>query len=146
MSVSPELLEYALKLLPHGPEFRFVDRMLSLTCGKEGVGEYRVREENCPANDQFPAMLLVECGAQVAGIVVQEDLFNPNWPRMKLTALRKVEISGTPRAGDVLRIEAVITGRLGVLVQAAVSGTLNDEKILAAELTLSGTDAVAQKS
>ena len=144
MSVSPDLLEYALKLLPHGPEFRFVDRMLSLACGKEGVGEYRVKEDNCPKDGRFPAMLLVECGAQVAGIVVQEDLFNPNWPRMKLTALRKVEISGTPRAGDVLRIEAVITGRLGVLVQASIVGSMNGSKVLAAELTLSGTDATGK--
>ena len=81
-------------------------------------------------------MLLVEAGAQVAGIVVQEDLFNPNWPRMKLTALRSVKITGSPRPGDALRIEAVITGRLGVLVQADVSASLAGQKVLEAELTL----------
>lgn len=143
MSVSPELLEYALKLLPHGPEFRFVDRMLSLTCGKEGVGERCVREDECLENGHLPAMLLVETGAQVAGIVVQEDLFNPNWPRMKLTALRSVKISGAARPGDTVRVEAVITGRLGVLVQADVTGYIADQKVLAAELTLSGTGKAA---
>ena len=36
-------LKEALKSLPHGPEFRFVDRLLSLDPGKEGVGEYLLR-------------------------------------------------------------------------------------------------------
>jgi 3-hydroxyacyl-[acyl-carrier-protein] dehydratase len=43
MSATPEILQLAMRSLPHGPEFRFVDRLLSLTPGKEGVGEYRVR-------------------------------------------------------------------------------------------------------
>jgi 3-hydroxyacyl-[acyl-carrier-protein] dehydratase len=145
MSVSPDLLEFALKLLPHGPEFRFVGRMLSLTEGIEGVGEYVVRDGECLENGHFPAMLLVEAGAQVAGIVVQEDLFNPNWPRMKLTALRSVKIMGTARPGDALRIQAVITGRLGVLVQAEVSASIGDKTVLTAELTLSGTPGTEKK-
>ena len=38
MTATPDLLQLALTSLPHGPEFRFVDRLLSLTPGKEGVG------------------------------------------------------------------------------------------------------------
>ena len=40
MSATPDILLLVMRLLPHGPEFCFVDRMLSLTPGKEGVGEY----------------------------------------------------------------------------------------------------------
>ena len=43
MNAMPRSLQEALKLLPHGPEFRFLDRLLSLVPGKEVVGEYRVR-------------------------------------------------------------------------------------------------------
>jgi len=144
MSVSPEILELAMKSLPHGPEFRFVDRMVSLTPGKEGVGEYRVRGDefylrgHLPGEPILPGVLLVEAGAQVAGMVAQEDPANPTWPRMKLTALRAVKILGSARPGDVLRIEATITGRLGSLIQAEIVAFIADTKVLAAELSLAG--------
>src|ERR1039458_8081841 len=127
MSATPEILLLAMKSLPHGPEFRFVDRMLSLTPGKEGVGEYRVRGDeyylrgHLPGEPILPGVLLVEAGAQVAGMVAQEDPANPKWPRLKLTALRAVKIFGSARPGDTLRIEAAITGCLGPLIQARAS-------------------------
>jgi 3-hydroxyacyl-[acyl-carrier-protein] dehydratase len=145
MSAKPELLLLALKSLPHGPEFRFVDRMLSLTPGRQGVGEYRVRGDeyylrgHLPGEPILPGVLLVEAGAQVAGMVAQEDPANPSLPRLKLTALRAVKILGSARPGETLRIEAVITGRLGSMVQAEVCAFIADTKVLSAEITLSGT-------
>lgn len=144
MSAPPDLLQRALKSLPHGPEFRFVDRMLSLTPGKEGVGEYRVRGDeyylrgHLPGEPILPGVLLVEAGAQVAGMVAQEDPVNPCSPRLKLTALRAVKILGSARPGETLRIEAVITGRLGSMIQAEVSAFIANARVLSAELTLSG--------
>jgi 3-hydroxyacyl-[acyl-carrier-protein] dehydratase len=145
----PDLLQLAMKSLPHGPEFRFVDRLLSLTPGKEGVGEYRVRGDeyylrgHLPGEPILPGVLLVEAGAQVAGMVAQEDPANPSLPRLKLTALRAVKILGTARPGETLRIEATITGRLGPLVQAEVTAFIAKTRVLSAELTLSGEPAVA---
>jgi hypothetical protein len=71
-------------------------------------------------------------------MVAQEDPANPTWPRLKLTALRAVKIFGSARPGETLRIEAVITGRLGSLIQAEVSAFIADTKVLSAELTLTG--------
>src|ERR1039457_462310 len=145
MTATPEILQLAMRSLPHGPEFCFVDRMLSLTPGKEGVGEYRVRGDeyylrgHLPGEPIFPGVLLVEAGAQVAGIVAQEDPLHPSLPRLKLTALRAVKILGSARPGETLRIEAVITGRLGSLIQAEISAFIADAKVLSAELALSGT-------
>lgn len=144
MSAPPDILELAMRSLPHGPEFRFVDRMVSLTPGKVGVGEYRVRGDeyylrgHLPGEPILPGVLLVEAGAQVAGMVAQEDPANPTWPRMKLSALRAVKILGSARPGDTLRIEVVITGRLDPLIQAAVSAYVEKIKVLSAELTLAG--------
>ena len=144
MSASQDILELAMRSLPHGREFRFVDRMINLTPGKEGVGEYRVRGDeyylrgHLPGEPILPGVLLVEAGAQVAGMVAQEDPANPTWPRMKLSALRAVKILGSAKPGDTLRIEAAITGRLGALIQASVSAFIGDAKVLAAELTLAG--------
>ncbi|HTI97819.1 MAG TPA: 3-hydroxyacyl-ACP dehydratase FabZ family protein [Dongiaceae bacterium] len=146
MSASPELLALALKSLPHGPEFRFVDRLLSLTPGLEGVGEYHVRGDeyylrgHLPGEPILPGVLLVEAGAQVAGMVAQEDPANPSQPRLKLTALRGVKILSAVRPGDTLRIEALITGRLGALIQAQVTAEVAGVKVLAAELALSSSD------
>lgn len=139
-----DILQLAMKSLPHGPEFRFVDRMISLTPGKEGVGEYRVRGDeyylrgHLPGEPILPGVLLVEAAAQVAGMVAQEDPANPRWPRLKLTALRAVKILGSVRPGETLRIEAVISGCLGSLIQAQVSASVAGNKILTAELALSG--------
>ena len=147
MTATPEILQLAMRSLPHGPEFRFVDRLLSLTPGKEGVGEYRVRGDeyylrgHLPGEPILPGVLLVEAGAQVAGMVAQEDPANPSLPRLKLTALRGVKIFGSARPGETLIIEATITGRLGLMVQAEVSASISGVKVMTAELTLSGTAA-----
>lgn len=146
MSASPEILQLAMRSLPHGPEFRFVDRLISLTPGVEGVGEYRVRGDeyylrgHLPGEPILPGVLLVESAAQVVGMVSQEDPANPRWPRMKLTALRAVKIFDSARPGDTLRIEAVITGRLGPMIQAQVHAFIADAKVLSAEVALSGID------
>ena len=81
----------------------------------------------------------MEDGAQVAGVVAQEDPLHPSLPRLKLTALRGVKILGSARPGETLRIEAVITGRLGSMIQAAVSASIGETKVLSAELALSGS-------
>jgi len=149
MTAKPDLLQLAMKSLPHGPEFRFVDRLLSLEPGRSGVGEYRVRGDeyylrgHLPGEPILPGVLLVEAGAQVAGMVAQEDPANPSLPRLKLTALRAVKILGTARPGETLRIEASITGRLGSLVQAEVSAFVANARVMSAELTLSGTGAAS---
>ncbi len=155
MSASPDILQLAMRSLPHGPEFRFVDRMVSLTPGKAGVGEYRIRGDefylrgHLPGEPILPGVLLVEAAAQVAGMVAQEDPAHPTWPRMKLSALRAVKILGSAKPGDTLRIEAVITGRLDNLIQAAVTACISDTKVLSAELTLAGmpkTGGLAEKN
>jgi len=146
MSDTPALLAEALKLLPHGPEFRFVDRLLSLDPGKEGVGEYRLRGDepwlrgHLPGDPLLPGVLLVEAVAQLAGVVAQNDPVIPPISGLKLTALRKVKILGSARPGETVRLHARITGRLGALVQAQVAASVAGAKVLFAEVTLSGTN------
>src|SRR5258708_37194883 len=78
-SVSASECAEALRFLPHGPEFRFLDRVLSLDPGRSGTGEYRVRGDepfllgHFPGNPIFPGVLVVEAAAQLAGLVGQSD-------------------------------------------------------------------------
>ena len=136
--------EIALRQLPHGPEFRFLDRVLSLEPGTNGMGEYTVRGDESflrghfPGEPIFPGVLLVEAAAQLAGTVAQSDPVIGPLPGLKLTALRAVKILGTARPGQVIKLQATITGRLGKLVQAEAQASVEGETVLTAGLTLSG--------
>lgn len=146
MSATPDILALAMKSLPHGPEFRFVDRMVRLVPGKEGVGEYRIRGDeyylrgHLPGEPILPGVLLVEAAAQVAGMVAQEDPANPRWPRLKLAGLRAVKILGSVHPGQTLRIEVSITGQLDSIIQAQATAFVEDTKVLSADIALSGKE------
>ena len=137
-------LTQTLTRLPHGPEFRFVERLLNVEPGRNAAGEYTVRGDEAflrghfPGQPLFPGVLLVEAGAQLAGIVAQSDPQIPPMARLKLTALRAVKILGTARPGEVIRLEATVTGRMGNLVQAEVKALVQGQVVMQGALTLSG--------
>jgi 3-hydroxyacyl-[acyl-carrier-protein] dehydratase len=141
-------LTEALASLPHGPEFRFVDRLLDLVPGKSAAGEYTVRGDepflrgHFPGVPLFPGVLLVEATAQLAGTAAQSDPQLTPLMNLKLTALRSVKILGTARPGEVILLQAHILNRLGNLIQAEVSASVNDQQVLEAQLTLSGEPGV----
>jgi 3-hydroxyacyl-[acyl-carrier-protein] dehydratase len=141
---SDDNLQRALSLLPHGAEFRFIDRLVKLNPGESGAGEYKVRGDepflrgHFPGEPIFPGVLLAEAVAQLAGIVAQSDPKIPPLKNLKLTALRNVKILGTARVGEIISLEAKIAGRLGNLVQAQATAKVGGEIVLTAELTLSG--------
>jgi 3-hydroxyacyl-[acyl-carrier-protein] dehydratase len=134
----------ALNLLPHGAEFRFIDRLVDLVPGQRGEGEYRVHggepflRGHFPGAPIFPGVLLVEAAAQLAGVVAQSDPKIPPLAGLKLTALRNVKITGTARPGETIRLEARVTGRLDNLVQAQATASVSGRMVLQAELVLSG--------
>ena len=138
-------LQEALTALPHGPEFRFLDRLVSLDPGKSGVGEYKVRGDeyylrgHLPGEPIFPGVLLVEAGAQLAGVVAQNDPRIRPLRRLKLTALRAVKILGSAQPGDTVLLEAEVIGRLGGLVQAKASASVAGVTVMSGEFTLGGT-------
>jgi len=141
-------LTRALQLLPHGPEFRFLDRLLNLDPGRRGLAELRVDPDaaflrgHFPQQPLFPGVLLIEAGAQLAGVVAQSDPQIAPLSGLKLTAVRGVKILGTAQPGQMIRLEATVTGRLNNLVQVEVSATVEDHLVMQGALTLSGEAAV----
>lgn len=139
-----ETLKHALSSLPHGSEFRFVDRLTRLEPGQSGAGEYTVRGDELflrghfPSEPIFPGVLLTEAVAQLAGMVAQSDPKIAPLVGLKLTALRSVKIFGTARPGQTIQLEATVSGRLGNLIQAQGTARVEGETVLTAELTLSG--------
>lgn len=137
----------ALAQLPHGQEFRFVDRVLALDPGREGTGEYRVRGDepflrgHFPGHPLMPGVLLIEAAAQLAGTVAQSDPDVAPLAGLKLTAVRGAKILGSARPGETIQLRAEVTGRMGHLVQAQAQVLVEGRVILEASLTLSGESA-----
>jgi 3-hydroxyacyl-[acyl-carrier-protein] dehydratase len=137
-------LSLALAALPHGPAFRFIDRLTELDPGRSGRGEYRVRGDEAflnghfPGNPLMPGVLLVEAAAQLAGVVAQSDPSIPPLAALKLTALRQVKILGSARPGQVVEIQARIEGRMGGLIQASAEARVQGVLVIQAAVTLSG--------
>lgn len=134
----------ALDRLPHGPEFRFVDRLLELDPGKNGVGEFTLRGDEVwlpghfPGEPMIPGVLLIEAAAQLAGIVAQSDPDLGALPRLRLTAVNRAKIMGAIKPGETVELRASIEGRLQGLIQAKASAVVEGREILSCGLTLSG--------
>jgi 3-hydroxyacyl-[acyl-carrier-protein] dehydratase len=145
MAEPDDKLKLALDRLPHGPEFRFVHRVVELEPGVSGCAEYLVRGDeyflrgHFPNDPMMPGVLMVEAIAQLAGAVAQSDPSIPPFPTLRLTALRAVKIFGAATPGQKLTINAQIAGRLGNLIQARGKVAFDGNIIVEADLTLSGS-------
>ncbi len=138
------ILISALSALPHGDEFRFVDRLLELQPGISGVGEYLLRGNEVflrghfPGNPLMPGVLLVEALAQLAGVVAQSDPTVSPLLGLKLTAIRSVKILGSARPGESVQLRAEVIGRMGGLIQCRVVAEVLGRVVLQGEITLAG--------
>lgn len=144
MASPDDTFQPALAALPHGPEFRFLDRLLALEPGVSGEAEYRVRgnedflKGHFPGAPLMPGVILVEAAAQLAGVVAQSDPTRPPLADLKLTGIRSAKILGSARPGDTLRIGARILARLGPLIQASATVRLGATVVLQTEIILAG--------
>lgn len=137
----------ALESLPHGPSFRFVDELTSLTPGQEATAVYRVRgdeaflEGHFPGIPMMPGVILIEAIAQLGGVVSQSDPAHPAMADLRLTGVRAGKILGAAFPGDTLEIQATVEGRLGGLVQVGGDVRRGETVLCTARVTLSGTVA-----
>lgn len=137
-------LQDALRSLPHGPSFRFVDQLTALVPGRSAVGVYQIDpaaaylEGHFPGHPLMPAVLVVEAIAQVAGIAAQTDPVIPAMADLRLTAIRGIKIYGAAFPGEALIIETEIAGRMGNLVLATGKVRVGGRLIAEGQVTLSG--------
>jgi 3-hydroxyacyl-[acyl-carrier-protein] dehydratase len=82
--------------------------------------------------------LLVEAAAQLAGVVAQSDPAIPPLNDLKLTAIRGAKILGAAQPGELIQLEARITGRMGNLIQAQAAAHCAGRALLNADIILSG--------
>lgn len=138
-------LAAALASLPHGPEFRFVDRLTALDPGQSGAGEYRIKGDEAflaghfPGAPMMPGVVLVEAIAQLGGVVAQSDRAHAPLADLRLTAIRAAKILGAAVPGETLELRATVEGRLGGLVQIAGEVEGPGGLLASAKVTLSGS-------
>ncbi len=134
----------ALDALPHGPEFRFVDRLVSLDPGREAVAVFRLDPAtpflagHFPGNPMMPGVLLVEAIAQLGGVVAQSDPDHAALADLRLTGIRAAKILGAVAPGESLEIHAKIEARLGNLLQVDGSVRVRGETVATAKVALAG--------
>lgn len=104
-----------------------LDRIRSLQPGHSGEALVQV---SC--NSQFPQILLVECVAQLAGIVAAKEAGEGGF----MAAIRQAVFGRLPVAGDSLVVSAGITAAFGRLVQVQGGVVCGDEELLTVEMTL----------
>lgn len=143
--VNPSL-EIALATLPHGVEFRFVSRLLSLQPGVRAEGEYLPTADleyfrgHFPGDPMVPGVLLVEAVAQLGGIAAQTDPSLPPLGSLRLAGIRNAKITGTARPGQTVRMEATVLGRMGGLILIGGTASVDGVSILRCDVSLSGQD------
>ena len=144
ISAMDDALAHALQALPHGPEFRFIDRLTALDPGKSGAGIYTLRGDepflrgHFPGQPIMPGVLLVEAAAQLAGTVAQSDPAIPPLQGLKLTAIRAAKILGAAKPGETILLDVVVVGRMANLIQARATARVGETLILQADIVLSG--------
>jgi len=134
----------ALGLLPHGPEFRFVDEVVEMEPGRSGVGRYLVRGDEAflaghfPGDPMMPGVILIEAIAQLAGVVAQSDEEREPLADLRLSAVRAAKILGAARPGQVLELRAELEGRMGGLIQVSGEVRVGGALLASAKVVLSG--------
>lgn len=129
-SVSPEPLLFnpdPAAYLPHRHPFLLLDRIINLEAGVRATAL-----KSIPALPEFPQVLLVECVAQLAGILTISKEGEGGF----MAAIDRAEFSGLLQSGDVLIVTANLVKSFGrlFLVEGAVS--CDGRTLLTVQLTL----------
>jgi 3-hydroxyacyl-[acyl-carrier-protein] dehydratase len=132
--------------LPHGPEFRFVDRITEMDGGKSGKAVYLVRGDEAflrghfPGHPIMPGVLLIEALAQLAGCIGQAGRKTP-LKNLKLAGVRNAKISGTAAPGETIELAVTIVGQMANVMQASGTASVGGKVVLQADVILAGDSA-----
>lgn len=128
-------------MTPHGPGFQFIDRF-EKTSAKSGSGWKHLEEsapffaDHFPGNPIMPGVLLVECAAQTAGVLIMHDSQTPRVP-LFLAAIEQFRILGPVFPGETLQTRVTLEKELGHLFLVEVESHVLDRPVARGRLMLS---------
>lgn len=128
-------------LTPHGPGFRFVDRF-EMSSADSGIawktfnGTEPFFADHFPDNPLLPAVLLVECVAQAAGILCMRESSKHLEP-MFLASIDQFRVIAAVYPGDTLKSNVAIVKTFGHLVQIEAECHVEDKAVARGRLMLS---------
>jgi len=128
-------------LTPHGPRFRFIDRF-EKKGPTTGTGwKYLNRDEtyfqdHFPGQPIMPAVLIVECAAQTAGVLVMQDSQDPKTP-LFLASIDQFRILGPVFPDETLETTASVEKEFGSLIVFEVQCKVSDRMVARGRLMLS---------
>jgi 3-hydroxymyristoyl/3-hydroxydecanoyl-(acyl carrier protein) dehydratase len=128
-------------LTPHGPGFRFVDRFES-NGGNSGIGwKHLVKdapyfEAHFPGHPVMPAVLLVECAAQAAGVLIMQGSDRLETP-LFLASIDQFRIHSPVFPDEVVETAVTIEKELGPLIVVGVECKVNNCMVARGRLMLS---------
>ncbi|MCI0340843.1 MAG: beta-hydroxyacyl-ACP dehydratase [Planctomycetales bacterium] len=133
----------ALARLPHGPGFRFVDRVNDLAPGRSGTAEVRLEASHpilaahFPGDPLVPGVILVEALAQLAGIVwgAAEEPSSPPARRF-LAEVSRARFRRPVGPGETVVLSVAVEKRLGPLARFRGEARVGAAVVAEAEITL----------
>jgi 3-hydroxyacyl-[acyl-carrier-protein] dehydratase len=106
-----------MRILPHRYPFLLVDRITELEPEKRVVGlkNVTINEEffqgHFPGMPVMPGVLIIECMAQVAGVMIYKDVPQPQEKLIYFTGIEKARFRRPVVPGDQLRVEMTLLNR-----------------------------------
>lgn len=128
-------------LTPHGPGFRFIDRFEKIAPAT-GKGWKHLAADSSYFRDHFPnqpimpAVLLVECAAQTAGVLFMQGSNEVNTP-LFLASIDQFRILGPVFPDETLETTVIIEKELGALVVFQAECKVGERGVARGRLMLS---------
>ena len=120
-------------LTPHGPGFRFIDRF-TRESAEAGTGwktldpALPLFADHFPGQPLMPAVLLVECAAQTAGVLWMQESAHPDTP-LFLAGIDQFRITGAVEPGDTVETRVTLVKELGPLAQFEAECRVQDRVV-----------------
>lgn len=139
-----------MRILPHRYPFLLVDRITELEPDKRVVGL-----KNVTINEQFfqghfpgmpvmPGVLIIECMAQVAGVMIYKDVPEPQEKLIYFTGIEKARFRRPVVPGDQLRVEMTLLNRRNNFGKLQGLATVEGKLAAEAEVTFAIVDRPAK--
>lgn len=128
-------------LTPHGPGFRFIDRFEREderrgTAWKHLDASAPFFADHFPGRPLMPAVLLVECAAQAAGVLWMSESAQPDTP-LFLASIDQFRILGPVYPDSTIMTSIALVKELGPLAQFEAECTVEGHPVARGRLLLS---------